>query len=244
MILAVAFFLAVAASGAHAGEVKVAVAANFTAAAKEIGALFARESGHRAIYSFGATGQLYAQIAQSAPFEVFLAADRARPKRAIDAGLAVPGSRFTYATGRIVLFGAQPGLVKGAATLKAGRFNKIAICNPETAPYGTAAVEAMKALGVYDGLRAKMVQGTNVAQAYQFVRTGNAELGFVALSQVIGHDGGSRWIVPSNLYRPIAQDAVLLNPGADNEAARAFVAFLKGPAARRVKQKYGYGPGE
>ena len=153
-------------------------------------------------------------------------------------------SRFTYATGRIVLYSKQKGFVKDAATLRAGNFDRIAICNPRTAPYGAAAVEAMKALGVYDQLRYKFVEGTNVAQAYQFVKTGNAELGFVALSQVILEQGGSRWIVPSSLYTPIAQDAVLLIHGAGNPVAREFLDFLRGPAAAAVKQKYGYGPGE
>lgn len=229
---------------ASAAEVKVAVAANFTAAAKEIGALFARSTGDKAVFSFGSTGQLFTQIAQGAPFDVFLAADEARPKKAVDEGLAVPGSRFTYATGRIVLFSMDKNRVKGAETLKDGRFAKIAICNPVTAPYGAASVEAMKSLGVYDTLRPKLVQGENIAQAYQFVATGNADLGFVALSQVAGRKGGSRWIVPQTLYKPIAQDAVLLKRGAGNKAARAFIAFLKGPEARKVEEKYGYGAGE
>lgn len=229
---------------AGAAEVKVAVAANFTAAAKEIGALFEKSTGDKAVFSFGSTGQLFTQIAQGAPFDVFLAADQARPKKAVDQGLAVPGSQFTYATGRIVLFSMDKNRVKGAETLKDSKFAKIAICNPVTAPYGAASVEAMKALGVYDKLQPKLVQGENIAQAYQFVETGNAELGFVALSQVARREGGSRWIVPQALYKPIAQDAVLLKRAAGNEAARAFVAFLKGPQVRTVKEKYGYGEAE
>ena len=231
-------------SAVHAGEVRVAVAANFTAAAREIGALFENSTGHRAVFSFGSTGQLYTQIGQDAPFEVFLAADRARPKKAADEGLAVPGSRFVYATGRIVLFSRDKSLVRGAATLQEGKFTRIAIANPATAPYGAAAVEAMKALGVHDALRARLVRGNNVAQTYNFVATGNAEIGFVALSQLAGHDRGSRWIVPAGLHSVIAQDAVLLKRGAHNPAARAFVAFLKGPEARRVTEKYGYGSGD
>jgi molybdate transport system substrate-binding protein len=229
---------------ASAAEVKVAVAANFTTAAKEIGALFARATGHKALFSFGSTGQLYAQIAQGAPFEVYLAADEARPKKAADAGLAVAGSRFTYATGKIVLYSTRAGVATGPATLRRGNFAKIAIANPRTAPYGAAAVQAMKALGVYRALSGKIVQGNNIAQTYQFVKTGNAEVGFVALSQVIRHDDGSRWIVPDRLYTPIAQDAVLLKRGAANPAARAFLAFLKGPEAGAVKAKYGYGAGD
>ena len=228
---------------AQAGEVKVAVAANFTQAAKEIGSLFEKATGHKVVFSFGSTGQLYTQITQDAPFEVFLAADQARPKRAVDDGLAVPNSRFTYATGKIVLFSNDPGLVRGEATLRDGKFQKIAIANPKTAPYGAAAVETMKALGVYERLSARIVQGNNIAQTYQFVETGNAELGFVALSQVADRDGGSRWLVPDKLYSAIAQDAVLLKWGANNAAAVAFLDFMKGPEARTVKEKYGYGAG-
>jgi len=235
--------MSVAVSG-HAAEVKVAVAANFTDAANEIGALFARSTDHKAVFSFGSTGQLYTQITQQAPFEVFLAADQKRPRMAVNAGLAVPDSLFTYATGKIVLFSTNKDLVQGEATLKAGNFAKIAIANPVTAPYGAAAVKAIKALGVYDALSPKIVQGNNIAQAYQFVETGNADLGFVALSQVARHTDGSRWIVPDTLYPTIAQDAVLLQRGADNEGARAFLAFLKGPQARAVKEKYGYGVGD
>lgn len=229
---------------ARAGEANIAVAANFTGAARTIGALFAKETGHRAVFSFGSTGQLYAQITQGAPFDAFLAADRRRPEKAVQQGYAVPGSRFTYAFGRIVLFSADRDFVRGESVLKRGDFTKMAIANPATAPYGAAAVEVMKALGVYDRLRPKLVQGENVTQTYQFVKTGNAEVGLVALSQVVRHDGGSRWIVPASLYAPIAQDAVLLKRGAGNEAARAFLAFLKGPEARTVMARYGYGADE
>jgi molybdate transport system substrate-binding protein len=229
---------------AIAASTNVAVAANFTEAVKEIGALFEKATGHKAVFSFGSTGQLYTQITQDAPFEVFLAADQATPKKAVDAGLAVPESRFVYATGKVVLFSRDKDTVKGEATLKEGKFAKIAIANPVTAPYGAAAVEVMNAVGVYDALKSKIVQGNNIAQTYQFVSTGNAEVGFVALSQVALHNDGSRWVVPENLYREIAQDAVLIKKGAGNEAARAFVAFLKGPQALAIKEKYGYGAGK
>lgn len=228
----------------RAGEVRVAVAANFTGAANEIGTLFEAASGHEVVFSFGSTGQLSAQISHGAPFEVFLAADRERARRTVDEGLAVTDSLFTYATGRIVLFSADPGLVAGEATLTEARFAKIAIANPATAPYGAAAVDTMKALGVYAALADRVVQGNNIAQTYQFVDTGNAEVGFVALSQVAGHDRGSRWIVPERLHAPIAQAAVLLRLGADNPAAAAFIAFLKGPEARAVKARHGYGAGD
>ena len=236
-------FLFTMTSPARAEAVRVAVAANFTSAAEEIGARFQESTGDRAILSFGSTGQLYAQIAQGAPFDAFLAADQKRPERAITDGLAVAGSRFTYATGRIVLFSANGSLVTGEEVLKQPHFTKIAIANPATAPYGAAAVAAMKALGVYDRMAGRIVQGNNIAQTFQFVETGNAEIGFVALSQVVRHSRGSRWIVPQQLYPVIAQDAVLLVRGRDNPAARGFLAFLRGPAANAVKTKYGYGTG-
>jgi molybdate transport system substrate-binding protein len=239
----VAFAFSSLCAPAFAGEARVAVAANFTAAAKEIGILFAKATGHKTVFSFGSTGQLYTQITQGAPFDVFLAADEARPEKAIAEGLAVPGSRFTYATGRIVLYSRDKDLVRGEAILSAGKFTRLAIANPTTAPYGAAAVEALKALGVYDAVRGRIVQGNNIAQTFQFVDSGNAEVGFVALSQLAGNFGGSKWIVPQNLYSVIAQDAVLLERGKTNDAALAFLGFLKGPQARAVKERFGYGAG-
>jgi molybdate transport system substrate-binding protein len=242
--LAAAALAVIAATAADAAEVGVAVAANFTDAANEIGALFRKSTGNNAVFSFGSTGQLYTQITQGAPFAVFLSADQARPKRAEKEGYAVPGSRFTYATGKIVLFGMSKDAVHGEATLKDGKFAKLAICNPVTAPYGAASVEAMKALGLYERLKDKIVEGEDITQAFQFVFTGNAEIGFVALSQIVREPNkGSRWIVPSNLYQPIAQDAVLLQRGADDPAAKAFLAFLKGPQALAIIEKFGYGTG-
>lgn len=228
------------AGAAHAGDTNVAVAANFTEPAKEIAQRFASKTRHRAALSFGATGQFYTQITQAAPFQVFLSADQATPKKLVDDGFAVADSLFTYAIGKLVLFSANAALVTGEQTLRDAQFNKIAIADPATAPYGAAAVAAMKALGVYDALAGRIVQGSNIAQAYQFVDTGNAELGFVALSQVIGRPGGSRWVVPANLYSAIRQDAVLLRSGADNEAAEAFLEFMKGAEAAKVIEKYGY----
>ncbi len=231
-----------AASGAvRAAEVRVAVAANFTDAVKEIGARFQKSTGHSAVFSFGPTGGLYNQITQAAPFEVFLSADQATPAKAVKEGHAVEGSVFTYATGRLVLFSKTDGLTLGEATLKNGKFTKIAIANPKTAPYGAAAVEVMQKLGVYDALKGKIVEGNNIAQTFQFVDTGNAEVGFVAFAQVALKPGGSRWIVPANMHKTIAQDAVLLKTGAGNEAAKAFLGFLKGLDARAVIEKYGYG---
>ncbi|MGE0630093.1 MAG: molybdate ABC transporter substrate-binding protein [Hyphomicrobiaceae bacterium] len=243
-IAAAAALATLASIPAQAAETKVAVAANFTAAVKEIGQAFEKATNHKVVFSFGSTGQLYTQITQNAPFEVFLAADQARPKKAAAEGLGVPGTVFTYATGKLALFSKDKGRVNGEATLKSGKFNKIAIANPVTAPYGAAAVQTMKAIGVYDSLSSKIVQGNNIAQTYQFVDTGNAEVGFVALSQIARHDKGSRWVVPEKLHTTIAQDAVLLKRGEKNEAAKAFLAFLKGPEARSIAEKYGYGFGK
>lgn len=241
-ILLAAFGLAAAllATPAVAGEATVAVAANFTEPAREIGAAFTRATGHQVTFSFGNSAQLLTQIGQEAPFHVFLSADEERPRKAVGDGLALAESRFTYAVGKLVLWSTDPALVTGETTLKQGAFGKIAIANPAAAPYGQAAVETLKALGVLEALQPRIVQGNTIAQAFQFVETGNAELGFVALSQVIGRSDGSRWLVPQSLYRPIRQDAVLLARGKDNEAARAFLAYLRGPEARAVIERFGY----
>jgi len=224
---------------AFAGEARVAVATNFTHAARAIGTAFERESDHRIHFSFGATGQLYAQISQGAPFDAFLAADQMRPERAEREGLAVMGSRFTYATGRLVLFGGnkQPVHVE---TLETTAPTRLAIANPATAPYGAAALEALTTLGLLPRYQSRLVRGTNVAQAYQFVATGNAELGFVALAQVFDQPPTDYWLVPADLHSPIAQDAVLLKHGEANEAARAFLDFLKEGEARAVIARMGY----
>ena len=238
----VALLLAWAGSGvAHGDEVRAAVAANFSAAAQEIGALFAAATGHTARFSFGSSGQLYAQITQGAPFDVYLAADRRYPRRILSEGHGVPDSGFTYAVGRLALFSAEAVRVDGSASLERGDFTRLAIANPALAPYGAAAVEVLAALGLAERLDSRLVYGNNVAQTYQFVVTGAAELGFVALAQVITHERGSRWVVPRELHAAIAQDAVLLQRGAGSEAALAFLAFLRGPAAAAVKARYGYG---
>jgi molybdate transport system substrate-binding protein len=231
-------------TAARAAEVKVAVAANFTEPVKEIAPQFEKATGHKLVLSFGATGQFYAQIGQGAPFEVLLSADRATPTKAVAEGHGMPGTQFTYAIGKLLLYSKTVGLVEGEATLRSGKFEKIAIANPAVAPYGVAGDETLKALGVFDTLAPKIVRGNTIAQTYEFVETGNAELGFVALSQVIFVPGGSRWLVPAKLYSEIAQDAVLLKAGAGNDAARVFLAFLKGPQARAVIEKYGYGIAE
>ena len=231
----------IAAVPARAAQTTVAVAANFTEPAKKIAAAFKAKTGHEAVLSFGSSGQLYTQITQDAPFQILLSADAERPAKAVKDGLGVEGSRFTYAIGTLVLWSRTPGLVKGEDTLKADDFNKLSIANPTAAPYGAAAVEVLKALHVYDALLPKIVQGNSIGQAFQFVDSGNAELGFVALSQLAADVPGSRWVVPQALYTPIRQDAVLLKKGVDDEAATAFLAFLKGPEGQAIVKSFGYG---
>lgn len=223
-----------------AEEVKIAVAANFTEPAEEIAAAFKAATGHTAQLSFGATGQFYTQITQAAPFEVFLAADDERPVLAVEQGFGVEGSVLTYAIGQLALYSTNPDLVTNEETLRANDFQKLSIADPESAPYGAAAVETMRALKVLETLQPKFVFGTNISQAYQFVESGSAELGFVALSQIAQVEGGSRWIVPPELHKPIRQDAVLLKTGEANPAATAFVDFLKGDEAHAIIKKYGY----
>lgn len=227
-------------AGGEAGSAKVAVASNFTESAREIASAFERKTGRRVLLSFGSTGQLYAQIAQGAPFEVFLAADEERPARAERAGLAVSGSRRTYAVGRLVLFSMEKGRVRGPESLEDPAVRRIALANPRTAPYGRAARETLRALGLDAALAGKRVIGTNVSQAHQFVRTGNADLGFLALAQVFGHREGSRWLVPEELHSPIRQQAVLLEPGRDNPAAARFLEFLRADPARAILRRRGY----
>jgi molybdate transport system substrate-binding protein len=225
-------------TAAHAETVHVAVAANFTAVAENLAPLFTAASGHGVIYSFGATGLLYAQISQGAPFGVFLAADTARPAKAVAEGLAVEGSAFTYATGTLALYSASLALTDGAAVLAAGQFDKLAIADPRTAPYGRAAIQAIEALGLTDAIEPRLVTGENISQVLQFIESGNAELGFVAASQVVGKAGV--WIVPDDLYEPIRQDAVLLKAGEANPAATAFMDFLRSDAAVAVIEASGY----
>jgi molybdate transport system substrate-binding protein len=220
--------------------VHIAVAANFTEPAKEIARLYEEKTSRATALSFGSTGQLLTQITQEAPFEIFLAADQESPKKTVADGLGIPDSVFTYAIGKLVLFSTTLDLTNGETILRDRNFDKIAIANPTTAPYGAAAVEAMKGLGVYDQLNGKIVQGNNIAQTFQFVETSNAQLGFVALSQVVGRDAKSLWRVPEDTYAPVRQDAVLLKQGADKESARAFMTFLKSPEAGAVIRKFGY----
>jgi molybdate transport system substrate-binding protein len=235
---------ALGATAVQADEVSVAVAANFTAPMNAIAAEFARDTGHIAKPAFGATGKFYAQIKNGAPFQMLLSADDETPAKLEKEGLTVAGSRFTYAVGTLVLWSAKPGVVDAKGeVLRTGGFNKLALANPKLAPYGKAAVEVLSGMGLLEGLSAKFVQGENIAQTYQFASTGNAQLGFVALSQVM-KDGkisnGSAWIVPSKLHTPIRQDAVILASGKGNAAAAALVKYLRSDKAKAIIRAYGY----
>ncbi len=229
---------------AHAETVQVAVAANFTAPAKALAEILAKTTGHEAKLSFGATGAFYTQIKNGAPFDVFLAADDERPARLEKEGETVPGSRFTYAIGQLVLWSAKDGFVDDqGAVLKNGQFNKIAIANPKLAPYGAAAVETMEKLGLTSALQPKLVTGESIGQTYNFIATGNAELGFVALAQVLEGGklkNGSMWVVPDQNHAPIVQDAVILKRGSDNPAAKAWMDLLRSPNTKDLIRSYGY----
>jgi molybdate transport system substrate-binding protein len=236
----IALALLFCASQANAGDVQVAVAANFTEPAKAIAAAFQKKTGHTVTQSFGPSGGFYSQIQNGAPFEVFLSADAERPTRLETEGLGVKGTRFVYAYGTLVLWSARPGFVDGKGAVLKGRYDHLSIADPAAAPYGVAAVETLKKMGIYDQVTAKIVKGTSIAQAYTFVSTGSAELGFVALSQVINDKSGSRWVVPKSYYAPIDQQAILLQPGAQDPAAKAYLDFLRSPEAISIIKSYGY----
>lgn len=229
---------------AHAGDVQVAVAANFAGPMEKLAEQFQKDTGHKAIVASGATGKFYAQIRNGAPFEVLLSADDETPARLEAEGQVVARSRFTYAVGRLVLWSAKANYVDaGGAVLKTGDFKHLAIANPKTAPYGAAASAVIDKLGLTARLQPRLVQGENIAQAFQFASTGNAELGFVAQAQV-WRDGkftaGSGWIVPATMHAPIRQDAALLTRGAKNPAAQALLDYLRTDKAKALIRAYGY----
>jgi molybdate transport system substrate-binding protein len=238
------FVLMLGANAVRAEEISVAVAANFTAPAKEIAAGFEKETGHNVTLAFGSTGAFYAQIRNGAPFEVLLSADDETPAKLVHEGAALAASRFTYATGRLVLWSAKPGYVDDKGdVLKKGDFKRLSIANPKVAPYGAAAMEVLNALKLLEAVQARLVQGQNIAQTHQFVATGNAELGFVALAQVMKEGRiaeGSGWVVPSSLHQPIRQDAVILDKGKGKAAADAWIRYLKSDKARAIIKSYGY----
>jgi len=236
--------LALASWSAQAAQATVAVAANFAEPLRALAAVLEKTTGHRLEIVVGATGRLYAQIANGAPFDVFLAADQATPAKAESEGLTVPGSRFLYATGQLVLWSAQAGLVddRGQVLRREG-WRRLAVANPRTAPYGAAALQTLEQLGLASAVAPRLVQGESIAQAYNFAHTGNAELAFVALSQVLESGrlrGGSMWVVPAKYHEPIRQDAVLLKRGAGNEAARALMALMQSPAGKDLIRSFGY----
>jgi molybdate transport system substrate-binding protein len=244
LIRSAAFFALLALGSASAAEVQVAVAANFTAPIQAIAKDFEKDTGHKLIAASGATGQFYTQIKNGAPFEVFLSADDTTPAKLEKEGDAVSGSRFTYAIGTLVLWSAQDGYVDAKGeVLKANQYKHLSIANPKTAPYGLAATQVLDKLGLTQAVKPKLVEGQNITQVLQFVSSGNAELGFVALSQVY-KDGkitnGSAWIVPADMHEPIRQDALILKKGEANPAAKALVDYLKGPKAAEVIKSYGY----
>ena len=245
LFLGLMFFVTMVAV-ARAEEVQVAVAANFTAPMKRIAVDFEKQSGHQTVLTFGATGKFYAQITNGAPFHLLLSGDDETPAKLEKKGAAVANTRFTYATGKLVLWSAKGGVVDDKGdVLKKGNFKNIAIAAPKLAPYGAAAVETMNKLGLAAALSPKLVQGESIGQAFSFVQTGNAELGFVALSQVYENGSlksGSGWIVPENLHSPIKQDVVLLTRGKDNKAAIALLVYLKTDKAKAVIRSFGYEP--
>ena len=228
-----------------ADQVNVAVASNFSAPMNSIAAEFTKDTGHQALLSLGSSGKFYAQIKNGAPFQVFLSADDETPATLEREGLGVPGSRYTYAIGTLVLWSARPGYVDAkGAVLKTGSFNKLALANPKLAPYGKAAMEVLAGMKLVDALTPRFVLGENIAQTYQFASTGNAELGLIALSQIMKGSkitGGSAWIVPGSLHSPIRQDVLLLATGKGNPAAEALMAYLKSKKARAIMKSYGYG---
>lgn len=242
--LAQAVALAFATVLAHAGQVQVAVAANFAVPMERIAAAFTAATGNGLKASVGSTGKFYSQIVAGAPFEVLLAADEATPQRLVAAGHAVAGTQFTYAIGKLVLWSATPGLVDDQGhVLAAPQVTRIAIANPKVAPYGAAAMQVLRARGLADSLAPKLVTAESIGQAFQFVATGNAEVGFVALSQVSvpgRAPAGSTWVVPGGLYDAIRQNAVLLKAGEKNPAALSLLAFLASPQAQAIIRSFGY----
>jgi len=239
-------FFQILMTSAWAEEVRVAVAANFKATLNEIVTNFEQDTGNTILISAGSSGKFYAQIKHGAPFDVFFSADVTRPQLIEEDGLALPGSRFTYAVGRLALWSPDPHMLKddGPTVLSDGRFEHLAIANPKTAPYGTAAQQTLVALELWNHVKDRIVQGENIGQTFHFVFSKNAQLGFVARSQVLDpkiNGAGSRWDVPEDFYEPLRQQAVLLTHGQQNEAAKAFLDYIKGQEARTILERFGYG---
>jgi len=246
MIRSLLLFLVLLSTSAMAisEEVQVAVAANFAVPLQKIAADFEKDTGHKAIVSSGATGKFYAQIRSGAPFDILLSADDTTTAKLENESMAVAGSRFVYAIGKLALWSAKPGLVDDdGQILRTGRFSHLAVANPKTAPYGAAAIETLKNLGFLEKLSPRLVQGENIAQTQQFISTGNAELGFVALSQIQDNGkllNGSVWVVPAGLYSPIRQEAAVLTKGKGKAGVSALMDYLKSDKAKAVIKGFGY----
>lgn len=229
----------------HAEELTIAVASNFAAPMQEVTRQYEGRSGHQVKLAFGSTGKIFAQVSHGAPFQAFFSADQTKPAQLVELGLADASSRFTYAEGQLALWSSKSSFVDSSGeVLRRGSYNRIAIANPRLAPYGAAAVEVLQKLGLEESTRHRRIQGENISQTYQFVASGNADLGLVALSQILQHDKvtrGSVWIVPAHLYSPIRQDAVILKHGFDVPAMYEFWNFMQGAEARAIIRAYGYG---
>lgn len=228
---------------AFAEQILVAVAANFVPPFREIAIEFEKSTGHQLQVAGGSSGNFYSQIKNGAPFDVFFSADVERPKLLEDEGIGVKDTRFTYATGRLVLWSPNADLIKGEETLRFKQYRRLAMANPKTAPYGVAAMQAMQKLELWESLQPHIVMGESIGQTMGFIESGNAQLGFVALSQVMDpkiKGKGSRWDVPTTLHEPIKQDVILLTKGKDNPAAKALMVFMSGPQAKAVIERYGY----
>ena len=242
-LLSLVLFFPMAVTPALAEQALVAVAANFVPPFREVAMEFEKATGHTLQVASGSSGAFFTQIKNGAPFDVFFSADNERPKLLEDEGLGVKGSRFTYAIGRLVLWSPDPNLVKGEDTLRSERFKHLAIADPKTAPYGVAAKQAMQKLGIWESVQPRLVLGESLSQTIGFIESGNAELGFLALSQVMDpkiKGKGSRWDVSINLHEPIQQDVVLLTKGKENPAAKALMEFMGGPQATAIIERYGY----
>lgn len=239
----VSVLVSIAVTPAFAEQMLVAVAANFIPPFREIAVEFEKSTGHQLQVSGGSSGNFYTQIKNGAPFDVFFSADNERPKKLEDEGLGVKDSRFTYAIGRLVLWSPNADMVKGEETLRSKNFKRLAIANPKTAPYGVAAMQTMQKLGLWESLQPHIVMGESIGQTIGFIESGNAHLGFVALSQIMDpkiKGKGSRWDVPTHLHEPIQQDVILLTKGKDNPAAKSLLDFMGGPQAKAIIERYGY----
>ncbi len=258
------FLLLLSSLSASAESIKIAVASNFMSPMKEIALVFEKSSGHAVSLSFGSSGKFYAQITNGAPFDLFFSADQDKPQRLEKQQIAIPGTRFTYAQGQLVLWSrtnssvannSQNGNSQNSNSrasssepsnlerLKSGEYKKLALANPKLAPYGLAARQTLGNLGLLSSSRKHWVRGENISQTFQFVHTGNADIGFIALSQIVkkgGLDNGASWLVPGTFYDPIRQDAVLLKRGKNNTAAQQFLEFIRSPVAREIMTRYGY----